>query len=101
MGAATPCKGIIENVEQLVNVRDAGEQLYIDDSVGQERSVIENEKRTENYANDKGRITGRDRAYTEEARNCAENTGNRILCSNFTRYYMADYSFKLLMLSLT
>ena len=46
--------------------RDVGEQFHIDDSVGQERSVTEDEKRTENYANDKGRITGRDRSCTEE-----------------------------------
>ena len=31
------CKEIIENAEQLVNLRDIREQFHIDDSVGQER----------------------------------------------------------------
>lgn len=65
------------------------------------KGMRKDEERTANNTNDKGRITGRNRAYTEEARNCAENTSNRILCSNVAQYYMVDYSFKLLMLSLT
>lgn len=39
------CKAIIENEEQLVNVRDVSEQFHIDDSVKQERRWEKSKKK--------------------------------------------------------